>query len=647
MPDEVRNGTYIMPADSTTAVGEQQLATMGARAFSLGRDKVPVQLSNGEYKLPPEQVHAIGVQALDQMKDATHTPVGSRGFAAGPQEEAEPPLFFVDGGVVDDEQRRRNSFGDAAAAARDSSVTAVSPTPPSAPAPAMPSTSSPSNTFPGNRMQGDSGGSGMTSSQAARIAVAPAVQSKPVPVAPTALDAQAALDRGKIGAAWDTIKDVNDDAGRALADVAMLVPRGLAGAYDSAVIRPMRAAGIDAAYMSPSLVTSGVDPASMTPFTDQKRMQQPFGLPAPAAPGPAASTAVARAGSAPAAPATTATPTASPVAAAAVDSSRPSSHEYGPPNLTALAQPAATEVMPGVFRSGNSYGDSTQAATAGAAPRGLPSAQNMAAADALADRSQAESLARVTASRGFTPGFTGVIGQAPGNGNMWSRTPEQQRRDAEVSASSIVSPAQARGLAAMRRVSDMDKERVALAGHEAALQQTRMQGDAQRDVAALREQGDMGRAAMRERGDTGRAVLREQGDTTRANARNDIETGRLALDQQVRGFDIRAGKLQETLAQRYEAAKTPEARATIAQQIRDLAGKPNESPWKLQVTPATKNADGSTTEGSIYRYNGQTGQVERADGGAAYQASPYLDGQRLKGKDGKDYVVRNGRPEPI
>ena len=81
----------------------------------------------------------------------------------------------------------------------------------------------------------------------------------------------------------------------------------------------------------------------------------------------------------------------------------------------------------------------------------------------------------------------------------------------------------------------------------------------------------------------------------------------------MRGFDIRAGQRQEKLHQRYEAAKTPEERSAIAQQIRDLAGKPAESPWKIQVTPSTKNADGSTTEGSIYRYNTQTSQVERVD----------------------------------
>ena len=63
---EVPEGTYIMPADSTNAVGADTLKSLGKN--------VPVALSNGEFKIPPEQVHAIGVQALDQIKNATHKP---------------------------------------------------------------------------------------------------------------------------------------------------------------------------------------------------------------------------------------------------------------------------------------------------------------------------------------------------------------------------------------------------------------------------------------------------------------------------------------------------------------------------------------------------------------------------------------------
>ena len=127
--DDVRatvpEGSYIMPADSTAALGSEALAELGqargfplaqrnpapsapsARGFHPGAKAVPVNLSNGEYQMPPEQVHAVGVQALNQIKGATHTPF-TRGFPVRSKPAQQPDdqrLFFADGGVVDDELR--------------------------------------------------------------------------------------------------------------------------------------------------------------------------------------------------------------------------------------------------------------------------------------------------------------------------------------------------------------------------------------------------------------------------------------------------------------------------------------------------------------------------------------------------------------
>jgi hypothetical protein len=114
-----------MPADSTQKIGPKNLKKLGSPQ--------PVNLSNGEFQIPPEQVHQVGVQALEQMKDATHTPVpDQQGFGFKPdatksqvQLQREPPklgfnaaalgnyqnnikigesgrpeLFFASGGVV-------------------------------------------------------------------------------------------------------------------------------------------------------------------------------------------------------------------------------------------------------------------------------------------------------------------------------------------------------------------------------------------------------------------------------------------------------------------------------------------------------------------------------------------------------------------
>ena len=114
---EAEPGTFIMPADSTEAIGPTALEQMGT---------VPVRLSDGEYKVPPGQVMAIGEAVLKLMKDATHAPVngvdggqtgeevsGARGFAPGAQERlAEmPEQLYADGGLIrDDVTRVGNSY---------------------------------------------------------------------------------------------------------------------------------------------------------------------------------------------------------------------------------------------------------------------------------------------------------------------------------------------------------------------------------------------------------------------------------------------------------------------------------------------------------------------------------------------------------
>lgn len=102
-------GSYIMPADSTAALGlnsKQSQPSQPAEAPRLGMG-VPVNLSNGEHQFTPEQVSAIGLQALDQMKGATHAPT------------AEPEgkeMFFANGGLVEDPLLKRRLPGEPSAA---------------------------------------------------------------------------------------------------------------------------------------------------------------------------------------------------------------------------------------------------------------------------------------------------------------------------------------------------------------------------------------------------------------------------------------------------------------------------------------------------------------------------------------------------
>lgn len=87
---EAEPGTFIMPADSTKAIGPRVLAQMGK--------KVPVRLSNGEYELPPEQVMGIGAAVLEALKDGTHTPVEQEGGMAAQK--------LASGGMVENDVTR-------------------------------------------------------------------------------------------------------------------------------------------------------------------------------------------------------------------------------------------------------------------------------------------------------------------------------------------------------------------------------------------------------------------------------------------------------------------------------------------------------------------------------------------------------------
>ena len=200
--------------------------------------------------------------------------------------------------------------------------------------------------------------------------------------------------------------------------------------------------------------------------------------------------------------------------------------------------PGATQVMTGVYRSGNSYSDSAQDAVDGATPRGLPSAQNMAAADALAGRQQQDSMARVEA-RGFAPAVAGV--QAPQvlhSGNSWQA--RNDLRNAMVSATSITNDGgkwdkHGNGVVAPERAYAMElaKTDAVLRGAQPGM-----------DAAAMRENAGIQREGMQQAGETQRsrlqqalADIRERRTTQHQASQEDIARQRLALDTARLGRD--------------------------------------------------------------------------------------------------------------
>ena len=249
-------------------------------------------------------------------------------------------------------------------------------------------------------------------------------------------------------------------------------------------------------------------------------------------------------------------------------------------------------------------GASPMGPAAGFAPGGI-STQNMGAADALASREYAASMGRLMASGQ-------IAAPAAGPSMSLSGGTFGFRRDRNIVADE-------RG--AQARFAYGQGTDPASRARNARLQQTAMQ-----------EAGSLARTGMQEQG----ANYREAGRT--ALARDEF-----GLRKEAAGFQTRALQRVENLQTRYEAEKDPAKRSELARQLREIQGKEQPSEWGIQVTPATKNADGSTTEGSVIRYNKATGQAERVDTGAAApapiaapKAGEVRNGYRFKGGNPND-----------
>ena len=306
-----------------------------------------------------------------------------------------------------------------------------------------------------------------------------------------------------------------------------------------------------------------------------------------------------------------------------------------PPPAAAPATPA-NQVMPGVFNHGRGqYSDNAAGMGMPSTFTGQPSAQNMAAADALAGRYEQAALAqpgRSMTQQAAQPGFSGVIGQQGGNGNMWSRTPEQQRRDAEVQASSIHRPTALRGTAALKSLDAESLEGVR--GANSLAQE------------ALRGQNGLAQEGMRQSGGMQREAMQQGGANQRSMMTAMLEQQKINQAGEAAGYSNRAAaQLEQLRGTLLDPKTTPEQRKQAQTALMTLQGKDARGEWGLQVTPSTKNLDGSTTQGSVYRYNRTTGEVARVDDGQN-NAAPYAEGQELRGKDGRIYVVKNGQPVP-
>ena len=279
----------------------------------------------------------------------------------------------------------------------------------------------------------------------------------------------------------------------------------------------------------------------------------------------------------PVAPKTVAPTSAAPATSPATTQPKPgaSTPEAGKPSATGSAASAGgKEIMPGVYRQGNSYGDSPEAAATGARPSQGPSTQNQSIAAALAQRSGQRPDQPADVMGIYARASEALKGVAEAQRALDDYGP---RMSGGVTANDyLTGPASAAKFQqAMYRTALEKQAGQGGRGGAAAMQAlNNMEGNQiQRDIALMREQGDTARFNAREAGETNRAGMRNTADARRDSIAAELGRGQLDLQRNAQGFTTRQAERQEKLYADYDAAKTPEDRATIAQKIRDLSGK--------------------------------------------------------------------------
>ncbi len=325
-----------------------------------------------------------------------------------------------------------------------------------------------------------------------------------------------------------------------------------------------------------------------------------------------------------AAPASTPTPSPAPAAPQVAAPPRTMAQAAFVQPMDEADAPAAPPATGAVTRVGNSYSGgnvSGDVSINGNPPRtgGQISPQNLAAAANLGQRQQQESMGR-TMAQAALEGAPGVAAPVVRNStNDWAA--RNNLRNLEVSASSITNNG-----GKFDRSGPGDS--AAMAGYKAALST---------DQALQQAEPNLAQAAMRENGDLQRETLRQRGADTRSLGQLALEQQKLNQAGEAQAITNRGKTMVQALQEQIATEKDAARRGGLAQRLRELQGQAAPAEWGVQVTPATKNVDGSTTQGSIVRYNKATGQTEvvpqGGQSGAQFQTGQvYVDGQGRRAK---------------
>ena len=353
----------------------------------------------------------------------------------------------------------------------------------------------------------------------------------------------------------------------------------------------------------------GVDEGSSAPTTSSASAKA---TPAPAKP----------AASPPGAPSSSTTPPASSVPIVA-GGSTPSPDQVALPNNIVKEGKnsySGVNIGPDATLNGKPFGNAT----------GTVSALDNAAMQTLADRYSSQDAARgaVLAQAQAQPQGAGF---RPNTGLVDERLAESKQNDLISKVSTPLKGSQNGQLTAnqLRVLADIQNQG---ANRVTASDNALMHDALSRDLNAQNN------AAAAQR-----ALLSEAGANQRFAATNALDQQKFKLAQESQGFQTRALKRQEDLASKWEAAKTPEEKSAIAQQIRALSGKSDAGVWKPVVLQGGTDAMGNKTESVLAAVNEATGEMRRYDDVAKPQGA-IAAGTRSKvnGKtavfDGKKWI---------
>lgn len=253
-----------------------------------------------------------------------------------------------------------------------------------------------------------------------------------------------------------------------------------------------------------------------------------------------------------------------------------------PPSVNPQLE-AARQVAPGIFRSGNSYASTGDAAVSlDREPKGPPSAQNMAAADQLAANQQMESISRVATS-GNVPQSPpqGLIGRitATHSGNDW--TAREMLRRQKMDSNSLIHQShwakKGSGQAAQKAYGEaLQADYAAMTG-----------GQTGADVEVMKQNAGLQREG-----------IQQAGADRREGRRSLIDAARLGMEQETQGFANRAAGQQEQLRNTLLDPKaTPEQRAMAQRSLAALAGKTAADRMQTVTLPDTTNDMGQVVRG--------------------------------------------------